>query len=133
MDIKERIYNEKLKGHCCSEIIMEMALTEMGRGEEERRAAVWSMGAFCSGLHEGLVCGALCAAKAVLSIAEGDFDRAHEQYGPELMTWFKDTFGTWSCAELLGGDESRRQTMCPIIVEETYRKLHDMLEDIGAV
>ena len=133
MEIKQRIHEENLKGHCCSEIIMNMALVDMGRGEEERRDAVWAMGAFCNGLHEGLVCGTLCAAKAALSIAEEDYDIAHEDFGPELMAWFKDRFGTWSCAELLAGDESRRLTFCPVIVEETYHKLYSMLSDIGAV
>ena len=129
MDIKGRILDGKLKGYCCSEMIMDMALEDMGRSEEERRDAVWSMGAFCSGLHEGLACGTLCAAKAALYIAEENYHKAHGELGPELMEWFKERFGAWNCAELLEGDDSRRQTLCPLIVEETYIKLYDMLEE----
>ena len=94
---------------------------------------VKAMGAFCGGLHEGLACGSLCAAKVAIWIAEEDSRKAREELGPELMEWFKERFGSWNCAEILEGDQSRKKTLCPIIVEDTYTKLRDILEDIGAV
>ena len=133
MDIKERVLNENLRGHCCSETIMNMALADMGRNEEERHDTVKAMGAYCGGLHVGLVCGTLCGAKSVLFIAEEDYEKAHDELGPELMAWFKERFGSWNCADLLEGDQSRKLTLCPTIVEDTYVKLYDMLEEIGAV
>jgi hypothetical protein len=133
MDIGERIFDERLKGHCCSEQIMNMCLEDMGRDPEASRDLVKAMGAFCGGLHEGLACGTLCAALAVLWVAEEDPFKAHDELGPEMMAWFKDRFGSWDCADLLGGDDTRRMTLCPVIVEDTYLKLRDMLEDIGAI
>jgi len=133
MDISERVINNKLEGHCCSESIMKMSLEDMGWDEEDRKALVKSMGAFCSGLHEELTCGALCAAKAVLFLAEEERDNAKDVSGPELMAWFKERFGTWTCADILEGDVSRKQTLCPSLIADTYIKLRDMLEDIGAV
>jgi len=134
METKERVFEEKVVNkHCCSESIMNMALEDMGRSPEERRGLVKSMGAFCGGLHEGLACGTLCAAKAVLFLAEEDYDKAHDELGPELMLWFRERFGAWNCHELLEGDISRKATLCPIIVEETYIKLRDMLEDAGVI
>jgi len=133
MDLKDRVFEEKLKKHCCSESIMNMALEDMGWEPEARRPLVKSMGAFCGGLHEGLACGTLCAAKAVLFLAEEDYYKAHDELGPEMMEWFRERFGTWNCADLLEGDQSRKLTLCPIIVEDTYIKLRDMLEDIGAI
>ena len=134
MDILDRVMEEKLKnGLCCSETIMKFALTDMGQSEEERRQTVRAMGAFCGGLHERLACGALCAAKAALYIAEEDYDKAHDELGPEIMAWFKERFGSWNCEDILEGDITRKMTFCPTLIAETYMKLHDMLEDIGVV
>ena len=133
MDTKERVLDGILNKYCCSENIMNLFLEDMGRAPEERADLVKAMGAFCGGLREGLACGALCAAMAALFIAEEDYDRAREDLGPDMMGWFKERFGAWNCAELLEGDESRRMTLCPVIVEETYDKLLDILEDIGVI
>jgi hypothetical protein len=134
MDIKERVYDEhEVKKHCCSQAVMNMALEDMGRDEAERLEMVKAMGAYCGGMHEGLACGALCGAKSALFIAEEDIGKSHEELGPELMGWFKERFGAWNCSELLEGDLDRRFTLCPVIMADTYLKLYDMLEDIGAV
>jgi len=133
MDVKDRVIENKLNGHCCSESIMKMALEDMGWEEDAQKALIKAMGAFCGGLQKELTCGSLCAAKAVLFIAEEERETAREVSGPELMEWFKERFGTWTCADILEGDMSRKQTLCPSLIEETYIKLRDMLEDIGAV
>jgi hypothetical protein len=133
MDAKERLFEEQLKGHCCSEAIMNLSLEDMGWPEEDRKPLVKSMGAFCGGLHEGLACGTLCAAKAVLFVAEEDANKAQNELGPELMAWFKERFGSWNCRDILEGDPSRKPTVCPPLIEDTYIKLRDMLEDIGAI
>ena len=133
MDTRDRVIENKLRGYCCSESIMSMALEDMGREPGAYECLVKAMGAYCGGLHEGLACGALCAAKAALFLAEDDYPTKKEQLGPELMRWFKDRFGNWDCAALLEGDMERKQTMCPGLIAETYNKLYDMLEDIGAI
>jgi len=133
MDIKERVFEGRLRGYCCSENIMNMALEDMGWPEEKRRDLVKAMGAYCGGLHEWLACGTLCAAKAVLFLAEQDSGQAREELGPELMSWFKERFGSWNCWGLLEGDATHKPSVCPIIVEDTYIKLYEMLDDIGAV
>ena len=133
MDTSERLFEEQMKSHCCSETIMNLALEDMGWAEEDRQALVKSMGAFCGGLHEMLTCGALCAAKAALFLAAEDKDTAASELSPELMDWFQERFGSWTCGELLEGDPANKPSVCPAIIEETYLKLRDMLEDIGAV
>jgi hypothetical protein len=50
-----------------------------------------------------------------------------------MMEWFLNRFGSYSCADILDGDEMRRITHCPTIVEETYYKLIEILEDAGAL
>jgi len=133
MDLKERLFEDKLKGYCCSESIMNLCLEDMGWSPEDRRYPVKSMGAFCTGLGSGLVCGTLSAAMAAIFIAEEDRFKVKDEHGPEMMEWFRERFGSWNCDDLLEGDQTRKQTLCPIIVEDTYIKLRDMLEDIGAI
>ena len=133
MDTGDRLFEEQLKSHCCSETIMNLALEDMGWDEDARYHLVKSMGAFCGGLHEMLTCGSLCAAKAVLFLAEGDGSKTSQELGAELMEWFKDRYGSWTCRDLLENDPTRKPSICPGIIGDTYMKLHEMLEDIGAV
>ena len=128
MDAKERILLEKLKGHCCSESIMAMFLEDAGR---ENGDLVKAMGAFCGGLREGLVCGTLAAAISVIFLAAESYEQARDELRPEMMKWFLGRYGSYSCADILDGDETRKLTHCPTIVEETYCKLIEMLEDAG--
>jgi len=128
MDIKERVLDEKFKGHCCSESIMAMFLEDTGRKNED---LIKAMGAFCGGMREGLVCGTLAAAVGALFVAAGNYEQARDELRPEFMKWFLERFGAYSCAEILDGDETRKTTLCPIIVEEAYCKLVEMLEDEG--
>jgi len=125
--MKERLLVEKLRGHCCSESIMAMFLEDANR--ENNEELVKTMGAFCAGLGEGLVCGTLAAAISVFFIAAESREQARDELRPEMMKWFLDRYGSYSCEDLLDGDETRRITYCPIIVEETYCKLIEMLED----
>ena len=126
MDIKERVLMEKLKGHCCSESIIAMFQEDAGRENEE---LVKAMGAFCGGMREGLVCGALAAAISVIFTAAESYEQARDELRPELMSWFLSRYGSYSCADIIGDDETRKITYCPIIIEETYCRLIEMLED----
>jgi len=134
MEIIDRVWeNRNNGGCCCSENMMTLALEDMGWTKEAGTPLIKAMGAYCGGLHEGLACGTLCGGKAVLFLAEDDYTKAREELGPELMRWFKEKYGSWNCADILEGDMDRKQTLCPIIVAETYTKLYEMLKEIGAV
>jgi len=130
MDMKERVLCEKLKGHCCSESIMAMFLEDSGRENDD---LVKAMGAFCGGMREGLVCGTLAAAVSAIFVAAENYEQARDELRPEMMKWFIDRYGSYSCEDIIDGDETRKITHCPIIVEETYCKLIDMLEDKGVI
>ena len=128
MDMKERVLGERLKGHCCSESIMAMFLEDTDKNNDD---LVKAMGAFCGGLRQGLVCGTLASAAGVIFVAAESYEQARDELCPDLMKWFLDRYGSHSCADLLDGDETRKITLCPIIVEETYCKLVEMLEEAG--
>ena len=122
--MKERLLMEKLKGHCCSESIMSMFLEDTGRENED---LIKAMGALCGGLREGLVCGALAAAVGAIFIAAESYEQARDELRPEMMNWFLERYGSYSCADILDGDETRKITLCPTIVDETYCKLIEIL------
>ena len=130
MDMKERILMERLKGHCCSESIMAMFLEDAGRENDD---LIKAMGAFCRGLREELVCGTLAAAISVIFVAVESYEQARNLLRPEMMKWFLERYGSYSCSDILDGDEMRKITHCPVIVEETYCKLIEMLEDADAL
>jgi len=130
MDIKERILEEKLKGRCCSESIMAMFIEDADKKNDD---LVKAMGAFCGGLREGLVCGTLAAAVSVIFVIAENYGQARDELRPEIMKWFLDRYGSYSCEDILDGDETRKITLCPTIVEETYCKLIEMLEDAGVL
>ena len=127
MDIKERVLMEKLRGHCCSESIMAMFQEDTGSENEE---LVKAMGAFCGGMREGLVCGTLAAAVSAIFVAAESYEQARDVLRPEMMNWFLEHYGSYSCADIIGDDEMRKITYCPILVEETYCKLTELLEDV---
>ena len=130
MDAKERVMTEKLKGHCCSESIMAMFLEDTGRENDD---LVKAMGAFCGGLREGLVCGTLASAISVIFTAAESYAQARDDLRPAMMKWFLERFESYSCETLLDGDETRKITLCPVIIEETYCKLIETLEDAGVL
>ena len=126
MDMKERLFQEKVHGRCCSESIMSMFLEDTGRENED---LVRAMGAGCVGMKEGLVCGTLVTAVSVIFVAAENRIQARDELRPKMMKWFLERFGSYSCEDIIDGDETRVFTYCPTLVEETYCKLIEILED----
>ena len=129
----DRVWENKNNGCCCGENIMTLSLEDLDWKPEARTDMIKVMRAYCGGLDEGLACGALCAARAALFLAEEDKAKARDELGPELMSWFKERFGTWNCADIIEGDLERRQTLCPTLVADTYDKLYGIFKDAGAI
>jgi hypothetical protein len=114
----------KLKGYCCSQIIMALGLEDLGRENEDLIAA---MGAFCNGMEEGKLCGTLAAAVALLFLV--DARAAADGLRAEIMDWFFDCFGGYDCDEITGGNAMNRISICPGMVVQTYEKLQELLEE----
>jgi hypothetical protein len=123
MDLNERIFDLKLKGYCCSQIIMALGLADLERENDDLIAA---MGAFCNGLDEGKLCGTLAAAAALLSVA--DARAAETERRAVLMDWFYDRFGGYDCDDILQGNDMNKLAICPGMIAETYEKLSELLE-----
>lgn len=124
MDLKERIFELKLKGYCCSQIIMALGLSDLHR---ENPDLISAMGGLCNGFEEGKFCGTLGAAISLLYLV--DPYEANKSMRADLMDWFYDRFGAYDCEEILDGNPMNKTTLCPVMVEETYEMLQEFLED----
>ncbi|MDR1574282.1 MAG: C-GCAxxG-C-C family protein [Clostridiales Family XIII bacterium] len=122
MELNEKIFDLKLKGYCCSQIITALGLAQM---EKENDDLIAAMGAFCVGLEEGKLCGTLAAAAALLFVA--DARAAGAELRAELMDWFYDRFGGYDCDDILQGNEMNKIAVCPGMITETYEKLCELL------
>lgn len=119
----ERIFEFKLKGYCCSQIIMGLGLESL---EKENDDLIRAMGGFCNGLEEGKLCGTLAAGVALLYMV--DPKEANKELRSSLMDWFYDRFGGYECEEILEGNPMNKLEICPVMIEETYEMICELLD-----
>lgn len=121
--MKEKIFNLKLKGYCCSQMVMEIGLENLGI---ENPQLVNSMAGLCEGVKCGSICGAASAAVCLMYLA--DAKAAESGLVQEYLDWFEDLFGTLNCNELIGNDPMAKLEKCPTIVEATMNMMEELLE-----
>lgn len=92
-----------------------------------------ALGAYGGGAGCGSMCGALASAISVLGIVytkEGKATRfspkTHEKT-TELVTWFKETYGSELCAYIKEENEKKGVTCSPLIFE-TAQKLEALID-----
>jgi len=125
-----RLYELKLKGYCCSQILLKLGMedTQMDENPELIRAAR----GLCDGLHSGLLCGILSSAACLVAMLQPEDAGALTK---ELVEWFRDEYeeanGGITCKDILAGDQMNKTLKCPKILEATYDKAMEMLLDNG--
>ena len=125
-DVARRVGELGLAGRCCTQIMVQMALDELGAENEQMVDAV---GALCLGLFAGRTCGALTG--GVLAMALRSSAPVDGELGKELVEWFEGEYGTLECDDILKGDPMARLTTCPAIVGRTYEEAMQLLEARG--
>lgn len=121
--MRNEIFELKMKGYCCSQIIMAMGLKRMGKDNEDLINAVAGL---CNGMWRDKTCGILSGALCVLCLA--DFHEAGKTYIDEFTDWFEDSFGSAECSELLEGNPLLKAEKCPMMLEAAFTKLEELLE-----
>lgn len=121
--MKEKIFNLKLKGYCCSQMVMEIGLENLGI---ENPQLINSMAGLCEGVKCGSICGAASAAICLMYLA--DAKSAESGLVQEYLDWFEDLFGTLNCNELIGDDPMAKLEKCPTIVEATMHMMEELLD-----
>lgn len=121
--MNEDIFELKLKGYCCSQIIMELGLRKL---EKENPDLIKAMAGLCNGLWQGKTCGILSAAICLLYLA--DPEEAERFNGSAFSDWFEDAFGSMECDLLMEGNPLNRVEKCPAMLEASFMKVCDLLE-----
>ncbi len=121
--MNQDILNYKLKGYCCSQIIMAMGLDKLGK---ENPDLIQAMAGLCNGVWQEKICGTLSSAVCLLCLA--DAEEAGKIYISELTEWFEDSFGSTECSDLISGNPLAKAETCPMIIEATFAKICEMLD-----
>jgi hypothetical protein len=122
-NIKMEIFDYKMKGYCCSQIIMDMGLKRLGI---EDQTLVDAMAGLCFGMNHGKNCGILSAGMCLLNLA--DPEAAGMTHARDLLEWFEDAYGAIDCDDLLEGDPLNKVEKCPLMIENTFMRISEMLD-----
>lgn len=127
------------KGYCCSQILMLLALNEMGR---ENPDLVRSAAGLCNGLGDcSGPCGVYTGAAVVLGLYGGKGTDAEEPVDvlpvmlEQLGDWFAEAtnpFGGSSCADILGGECGQpHPARCGSLVSGASARVREILVENG--
>ena len=118
------IFEYKLKGYCCSQMITAESLKCMGKENED---LIEASAGFCFGLSGvGANCGIVTAAVAMMRL--NNPEECTEVFAPCFVDWFKENFGSIECPELLEGDLSNKIEKCPMMIEASMTKVKELME-----
>jgi hypothetical protein len=117
------------QGQCCAVALVATALDRTGTRNESLLQAVSGL---CSGVHAGLMCGALTGAACMLNVLDPN---ANVRMVPELAEWFLATiggeYGGIACDDILSDAAPDDRSRCPAVVEATYGQAMALLERYG--
>ena len=141
MDLFDRILELSRQGFFCAQILMILGLEADGK---ENADLVRAMGGLNGGLgFTGNVCGCLTGGVCLLSyfLGKGEADELEDPEARETVAafaqWFKEkTAGEFSgekCADITGGDPSKRLEHCPALIGETFEKCAELLSERGVL
>ena len=132
-----RIMQLGSQGFCCSQILILLALEDMGLEEAN---LVRAMGGLCEGLGQGEICGVATGAACVLSLYAGK-GRAEEQaleplpaMLAEFMGWFTEQGRSWGgirCEDITLASGGRNDAVCGDIMQQARTVLLGILDAHG--
>ena len=124
-------------GYCCSQIIVKLALRDLGRDNPD---LVRSMAALCFGGYGPGTCGVLTGAACALSLRleNGSGSERPATLLPlllrELSDWFsltaEATYGGIRCEEILASSPDKRA--CTLLLLAALEKLQSMLTTVAS-
>ena len=129
--IGERVAEKRAVKFGCSQTVMALGMERAGLDDPNLLRA---MEGYCAGGCSG-VCGALCGGAAFLGLLMGK-GTAEEPRSAELKALVKDLtcafrerWGSTLCEELIQGDMTRHDALCPQFMAWTLRAAWERLPD----
>ena len=121
--MNQDILELKLKGYCCSQIIMALGLKKLGK---ENSDLIDSMAGLCNGIWRGDICGILSAGVCLLYLADKEEAAKHE--ANDLIDWFEGMFSCIKCDDLLEGNPLNKSEKCPVMLDATFNRICEVLD-----
>lgn len=113
----------KLRGYCCSQIIMELGLRKLNKENPDLIAA---MAGLCDGFWRGKTCGIYSACLCLLYLADpAEADRFN---AAAFSDWFEDAFEDTECEVLLDNNPMNKVEKCPVMLEAAFMKVSELME-----
>ena len=137
MDLFELMLKLSAQGFACAQIMMILTLEAENTEDPD---LIRTLGALNNGFRDnGLICGAFTGGACMLSyyagqgeaveVADPDYDAMTQ----ELFAWFSaqigERFGSITCPGILEGDAANKRSRCPDIVEQTFNKAIEILDE----
>ncbi len=132
-DLQERVMEQLMKGHHCSQTMMQLSLDLRGR---EEPFTLRALGALGGGMFAQRTCGTLtggvCALSSYVPCGEGDPEpKEYQAMAKELVEWFEAENGSLDCRDLVRFDMQSIMDFCPGLMARTFAKVLEILEAHG--
>ena len=121
----------------CSQTMMKLALQLT---DQDKPDLIRAMSGLTGGMGDsGSACGVLTGGAAAIGYYTGkgkEEDIPHPQYKEiieRFVDWFRDTYGTDRCYDIIKGDKEYSRKVCPGIVEAGYYKMVELLKEYGVL
>lgn len=121
--MNEDIFELRLKGYCCSQIIMELGLMKLGK---ENPDLIQAMAGLCNGFWQGKTCGIFSAVICLLYLV--DPETAGRYNVMAFSEWFEDSYGSTECDVLLENNPLNKAEKCPSMLETSFLKVCELLD-----
>ena len=121
--MEEEIFDLKMRGYCCSQIIMALGLNRM---EKENPDLIAAMAGLCNGMWQGKTCGIYSACLCLLYLA--DAEEADRFNVGAFRDWFEDAFENTECDALLDYNPMMKAEKCPPMLNASFLKVSELLD-----
>jgi hypothetical protein len=126
--IEGHINDLRIKGYCCSQLVVSIAGLEPL--DEENEGLLRSLRGLCIGMYDKKACGSLTGGACALALhLQGN---SLVEACRELTEWFELRFKSIDCRDLIG-DASAPTMICADIVKETCEKCLEMLMEMDCL
>ena len=121
----------------CSQIMAKLAMDLVG---QDNPGLIRAMSGLTGGMGDaGSACGVLTGGAAAIGFLAGKGEEGeipHEDYKEiirKYVEWFKETYGTDRCYDIIKGDKVYSKEVCPGIIEAGYYKMVELLDEYGVL
>lgn len=121
----------------CSQIMVKLGLDLVGH---DNPGLIRAMSGLTGGMGgAGSACGVLTGGAAAIGYLAGKGEAGeipHEDYKEiirKYVEWFKETYDTDRCYDIIKGDKEYSKQVCPGIIEAGYYKMVELLDDYGVL